>query len=140
MSAVKILLINGFLCYTIKNPLFQKILKALLLTAVKPLKPVKPSPSVERRALIKSQGKAVLLEPVTIASGWGGSPIGELGLDGIADAVNDDAQRLGVPMPVVPCLLSSSRTFEGASILRVSSLGNGRGLTLTFTKLKIFNY
>jgi len=52
--------------------------------------------------------------------------LGELGLDGIADAVTD-MQRLGVLMPVVPCLLNSSLRLEGASILRVSSLGEVQG-------------
>ena len=54
-------------------------------------------------------------------SGCGSSPDGELGLDGMAEA-ETEMHRLGVLMPVVPCLLYSSRKFDGASIRRVSSL------------------
>jgi len=54
-------------------------------------------------------------------SGCGISPDGEDGLDGIADVVME-IHRFGVLIPVVPCLLYSSRMFDGASIRRVSSL------------------
>ena len=42
-------------------------------------------------------------------------------LDGMADVVSE-THFLGVLMPVVPCLLYSSRRLDGASILRVSNL------------------
>jgi len=61
------------------------------------------------------------VDPVTTDSGWGTSPDGELGLEGIAEVVTE-THLLGVLIPVVPCLLYSSRMLEGASIRRVSNL------------------
>jgi hypothetical protein len=59
--------------------------------------------------------------PVTMESGLRGSPVGDDGLDGMADALME-MHFLGVLMPVVPCLLYSSRMCDGGSIRRVSSL------------------
>ena len=61
------------------------------------------------------------MDPVTTASGCGTSPEGELGLEGMAEVVWE-THLLGVLIPVVPCLLYSSRMLEGASIRRVSNL------------------
>jgi hypothetical protein len=56
------------------------------------------------RAFFFCNAAANTVDPVTIASGTGSSPVGEDGLEGMAEVVSDK-HLLGVLMPVVPSLL-----------------------------------